>query len=75
MAANSASSGYGPSKKLYFDGEESNYEVWEVKFLSYLRLQKLHKYVLTGGDTLRTTPVPAAAGATAAQETAAAELG
>ena len=37
-------SGYGPSprNRLIFDGDESKYELWEVKFLGYLRLQKLH---------------------------------
>ena len=37
-------SGYGPSprNRLIFDGDESKFELWEVKFLGYLRLQKLH---------------------------------
>ena len=38
--------GYGPSsrldaKRLYFDGDAERYELWEVKFLGHLRLQKL----------------------------------
>ena len=37
----STSIGYGPSNKLNFDGDATKYELWEVKFLSYLRLQKL----------------------------------
>ena len=37
------STGYGPRHKsrLYFDGNEESYELWEVKFLGYLRLQNL----------------------------------
>ena len=36
-------SGYGPANKyrLYFDGNQSGYEIWEVKFLAHLRLQNL----------------------------------
>ena len=40
----SGSIGYGhqhPSMRLYFDGEESNYEQWELKFLAYMKIQKL----------------------------------
>ena len=64
MAATTSSSitGYGASKNLQFNGEESQYEVWEIKFFSYLRLQKLHKYLLDG-DSLRTSALPAPAGA------------
>ena len=29
-----------------FDGDENNYEHWEVKFLGYMRLQKLHGVVV-----------------------------
>ena len=47
----SGSRGYGPSMQggkshLMFDGEESNYEQWEVKLLAYLSLRKLKKTVL-----------------------------
>ena len=32
----------GPGRhRLYFDGDESKYELWEVKFFGYLKLQKL----------------------------------
>ena len=38
-------SGYGPRnsliKRLCFDGDEEKYDIWEIKFLSHLRLQKL----------------------------------
>ena len=40
----SGSIGYGPqhpSMRLYFDGEEANYEQWELKFLAYMKIQKL----------------------------------
>ena len=31
--------------KLFFDGNESKYELWEVKFLGYLRIQQLHQII------------------------------
>ena len=31
---------------MIFDGDESKYELWEVKFLGFMRLQKLHKVIL-----------------------------
>jgi len=36
--------GYGPRMRLVFDGDEKKCELWEweVKFLGYMRLQKLH---------------------------------
>ena len=37
--------GYGPRCRLLFDGDESKYELWEVKFLGYLRTIKLHGVV------------------------------
>ena len=41
--------GYGPSKRLLFDGDEFKYELWEVKFLGHMRRQKLLN-VLTGTE-------------------------
>ena len=39
--------GYGPSdSRLIFDGDERKYELWEVKFLGYLRLKKLAETIL-----------------------------
>lgn len=38
--------GYGPRRTLIFDGDGSKYELWEVKFLGYMRLQKLHDVVI-----------------------------
>ncbi|KAK3895509.1 hypothetical protein Pcinc_000748 [Petrolisthes cinctipes] len=39
------STGYGPSTRLIFDGDEAKYELWEVKFKGYLLVQKLHGVV------------------------------
>jgi len=30
---------------LLFDGDERKYELWEVKFLGFMRLQKLHDVI------------------------------
>jgi len=49
------STGYGPRhshsssgryNRLLFDGDERHYEQWEVKFLGYMRLQKLKDTIL-----------------------------
>ena len=46
-----ASTGYGPRPRLLFDGDETKYELWEVKFLGYMRLQKLYEEITgTGGN-------------------------
>ena len=37
--------GYGPRHRLLFDGDERKYELWEVKLLGYMRLQKLHEVI------------------------------
>ncbi|CAL4095811.1 unnamed protein product, partial [Meganyctiphanes norvegica] len=37
--------GYGPRCRLLFNGEEGKYELWEVKFMGYLRTVKLHGVV------------------------------
>ena len=42
MATTTNSTGYGPRRGLLFDGNESKYELWEVKFLGYMRLQKMY---------------------------------
>ena len=43
--------GYGPRRttggrwqRLVFDGDEENYELWEVKFLGHMRLEGLTQY-------------------------------
>ncbi|CAB3995742.1 myosin heavy fast skeletal muscle [Paramuricea clavata] len=43
MTTTTNSTGYGPRRGLLFDGNESKYELWEVTFLGYMRLQKLYK--------------------------------
>ena len=51
------STGYGPSRgQPYFDGDESKYELWEVKFLGHMRLQKLHETVLPVNEGGREIP-------------------
>ena len=42
MATSTNLTGYGPRRGLVFDGDESKYELWEVKFLSLMIIQKLH---------------------------------
>lgn len=37
--------GYGPRHRLFFDGDERKFELWEVKLLGYMRLQKLHHMI------------------------------
>ena len=54
MTTAQTSTGYGPRhasrcNRLYFDGDESKYEIWEVKFLGYMRLQELLT-VLVGSE-------------------------
>ena len=42
--------GYGPRSKLpIFDGNEEKYDLWEVKFLGYMRIQKLHEIITQEG--------------------------
>ena len=42
MATATNPTGYGPRKAVIFNGNESKYELWEVKFLAQMRLQKLY---------------------------------
>ena len=37
----------GPRGRLIFNGDEEKYELWEVKFLGHLRIQKLHVVLTT----------------------------
>ena len=64
------STGYGPMStrmhRLYFDGNEQNYEAWEEKFLGYLLVKKLKKTVIA-------EPVALASTATDQERTTAAE--
>ena len=48
MANEINSTGYGPRQytpgrfaRLIFDGDERNYEQWEIKFLGYMKLRDL----------------------------------
>ena len=41
----SSLTGYGPRGRLIFDGDERKYELWEVKFLGFMRLQKLNQII------------------------------
>ena len=50
MASSSNSTGYGPRKWLLFNGDESKYELWEVKFLAQMRLLKLHNVFVPDTD-------------------------
>jgi hypothetical protein len=47
---NMTSTGYGPRLRLMFDGDEAKYELWEVKFLGYMRLQKLDGVIDPQGE-------------------------
>ena len=38
--------GYGPSRRLLFAGEEAKYEFWQIKFLGFMTLQKLFHVIL-----------------------------
>ena len=48
MATNVNLTGYGPRRTLVFNGDESKYELWEVKFLAQMRLQKLYDVFVPG---------------------------
>ena len=50
------STGYGPSansqwKNICFDGDERKFELWEIKFLGYMKIRKL-KHVLVGEEAI-----------------------
>ena len=49
--------GYGPRRdipgrygRLLFDGDERKYEQWEIKFLGYMRLQKLRDTIVASDE-------------------------
>ncbi|CAB4038934.1 Hypothetical predicted protein, partial [Paramuricea clavata] len=48
MATATNPTGYGPRRGQLFNGDESKYELWEVKFLAQMRLQKLHDIFVPG---------------------------
>ena len=39
--------GYRPSRRLMFDGDEAKDELWEIKFLGFMRL---HDVILAVGE-------------------------
>ncbi len=39
------STGYGPRTRIFFDGDERKYELWETKFMGYLHILKLKETV------------------------------
>ena len=43
--------GFGTSRnRLIFTGDERKYELWEIKFLGYMRLRKLHETITAASD-------------------------
>ena len=45
----STSTGYGAQyQRLFFDGDDSKYEQWEIKMLAYMKLRKLKQVILPG---------------------------
>jgi hypothetical protein len=53
----SCTTGYGPRRdipgrygRLLFDGDERKYEQWEIKFLGYMRLQKLRDTIVASDE-------------------------
>lgn len=40
----------GRWQRLVFDGDENNYELWEVKFLGHLRIMGLKETILSTGE-------------------------
>jgi transposase InsO family protein len=43
-----SSTGYGPRSRIYFDGNQSSYQIWETRFINYLYTidKGLHKAIL-----------------------------
>ncbi len=57
MAQSTNVTSYGPRRdilgrygRLCFDGDERKFEQWEIKFLGYMRLQKLKDTIVASGD-------------------------
>lgn len=51
--SNSISTGDAPSQRLYFDGCDEKFELWEVKFKAYLRIKNLHTVLSDGRETAK----------------------
>ena len=57
MAAQSNPTGFGPRRRLIFDGDKSKYELRKVKFLGFMRLQKLcHVFVKSPAEKADEAP-------------------
>ncbi|KAG1681812.1 hypothetical protein GQR58_011609 [Nymphon striatum] len=41
---------YRPSNRLVFNGDETKFELWRIKFLGYMRLQKLYNVMVPSAD-------------------------
>ena len=50
MATSQNLTGYGPRRGIVFNGDEAKYELWEVKFLSFMRIQKLYDVFVPSRD-------------------------
>ena len=60
MLSATSFTGYGPSSRtLMFNGDKNSYEIWETKIISYVTLQKLHKYIINRNNRLLSGPVKA----------------
>ncbi len=44
--------GYGPRSRLMFTGEETEYDLWEVRFLGYMQIQNLKATILSVSETV-----------------------
>ena len=53
--SSSTSTGYGPSKTrwdhLHFNGDEREYDSWEIRMLAYFKLKGLKKTVLPASES------------------------
>ena len=48
MASDPSLKGYGTTRALYFDGNESKYEMWEERMLGYMKVKNLKEVILPG---------------------------
>ncbi|GFR68045.1 CCHC-type zinc finger, nucleic acid binding protein a [Elysia marginata] len=51
--------GYGPRSRLMFDGDERKYELWEIKFLGFMKIRDLDEILQNLDDEYqidRSTP-------------------
>ena len=58
MTSSTQPTGYGPRHRLMFDGDERKYELWEVKFLGYLRTKMLHETITQEDEEIDEDPDP-----------------